>query len=143
MPIDTPGSCEVALTVPFYDLDPMHMVWHGNYLKYFDFARSMLFRNAGIDLIDYYQRTGYLFPITKTTTKHINSLGYLDQFTCRATVVEARYKIVIDFQIQLNKNKRTFAKGRSEQVGVKYPEKEMLFEIPGEIRHKLGFGIGS
>ena len=42
-----PRSHEIRLSVPFHDLDPMDVVWHGNYLKYFDMARFALFREAG------------------------------------------------------------------------------------------------
>jgi acyl-CoA thioester hydrolase len=132
-------SHEIQLQVPFYDLDPMQMVWHGNYLKYFDMARSELFYATGIDLLDYFKKTRYLFPITKTATKHIVSLRYRDEFTCKATVVEAQYKIVVEFQIRLVANNQICAKGRSEQVAVKYPETEIMFEIPLEIRKALGF----
>jgi acyl-CoA thioester hydrolase len=132
-------SCEVKLTVPFHDLDPLQMVWHGNYLKYFDIARSALFDNLGVDLISYFKRTHYLFPITKISTKHIVSLRYRDEFKCKATVVEAQYKIVVELQIRLVENNQLCAKGRSEQVAVKYPEMEIMFEIPGEIRKALGF----
>jgi acyl-CoA thioester hydrolase len=134
-----PKSHEIHLKVPFYDLDPMQMVWHGNYLKYFDMARSELFYAAGIDLLDYFKKTRYLFPIIKTATKHIVSLRYRDEFRCMATVVEARYKIVVEFQIRLRANNQICAKGRSEQVAVKYPETEIMFEIPAEIREALGF----
>jgi len=130
---------EVILTVPFYDLDPMQMVWHGNYLKYFDMARSILFADAGLDLYSYFKKTNYLFPITKTTTKHIVSLQYLDKFKCQATVVEAQYKIVLDFKLSLLEDNQLCAKGRSEQVAVKYPQKEIMFEVPEDIRKALGF----
>jgi acyl-CoA thioester hydrolase len=132
-------SCEVLFTVPFHDLDPMNMVWHGNYLKYFEIARSALFARSGVDLFNYYKETHCLFPIIKTATKHVASLEYLDEFKCSATVVEAQYKIVVDFQVRLLKGNRLCAKGRTEQVAVKYPEKEILFEIPQDIREALGF----
>ena len=132
-------SCEIKLSVPFHDLDPLHMVWHGNYLKYFDMARSELFTGSGVDLFDYFKKTNYLFPITKTATKHIVSLRYRDEFTCTATCVEAQYKIVIDFTIRLAQTNKLCAKGRSEQVAVKYPQMEMMFEIPQDIRRALGF----
>ena len=133
------SSCEVTLTVPFYDLDPLHIVWHGNYLKYFDIARSELFTGSGMDLFDYFKRTNTLFPITKTSTKHIVPLRYRDEFICKATCNEAQYKIVIDFKIRLVKNNQICAKGRSEQVAVKYPEMKIMFEIPKDIRKALGF----
>jgi acyl-CoA thioester hydrolase len=132
-------SYEVRLRVPFYDLDPLHMVWHGNYLKYFDIARSELFHSLGVDLFSYFNRTSYFFPITKTSTKHIVSLRYRDEFKCKATVTEARYKIVVEFQIRSGEMNHLCAKGRSEQLAVKYPEMEMMFEIPQEIRKALGF----
>ncbi|MBT8359105.1 MAG: acyl-CoA thioesterase [Desulfobacterales bacterium] len=135
-------SHEVNLSVPFHDLDPMHIVWHGNYLKYFDIARFELFSSAGIDLYEFYKKTNYLFPLTKTSTKHIIPLKYNDAFTCKATVIEAQIKIVIDFEIRRpgpSGSDEVCTKGRGEQVAVKYPEMEIMFEIPGEIRKALGY----
>lgn len=132
-------TCEINLVVPFHDLDPLQMVWHGNYLKYFDVARSTLFARAGIDLFGYFKRTNYLFPITKTSTKYIAPLRYLDEFKSIATVVEAEYKIVIDFEIRLLNKNQLCTKGRSEQVAVKYPDMEIMFEIPEDIRKALGY----
>lgn len=131
--------CEVVLKVPFHDLDPLQMVWHGNYLKYFDIARSALFVQGGVDLFDYFKTTNCLFPLIKTSTKYIASLRYLDEFKSIATVVEAQYKIVIDFEIRLLKNNQICARGRSEQVAVRHPGMEIMFEIPGDIRTALGY----
>ncbi len=135
-------SYEVKLTVPFHDLDPMHIVWHGNYFKYFDIARFGLFSSVGIDLYEFYKKTNYLFPLTKTYTKHIIPLQYNDTFICKATVIEAQIKIVIDFEIRRpgrSGSGEVCTKGRGEQVAVKYPEMEIMFEIPVEIRKALGF----
>lgn len=131
--------CKVHLQVPFHDLDPLQMVWHGNYLKYFDIARSALFVQGGVDLFDYFKKTGCLFPITKTSLKYISSLRYLDEFVSIATVVEAQYKIVIDFEIRLIRDNQLCARGRSEQVAVQHPDMEIIFEIPTDIRAALGF----
>lgn len=131
--------CEVVLKVPFHDLDPLQMVWHGNYLKYFDIARSTLFVQGGVDLFDYFKTTNYIFPIIKASTKYIASLRYLDEFKSIATVVEAQYKIVIDFEIRLLKNNQICARGRSEQVAVRHPDMEIMFEIPADIRAALGY----
>lgn len=32
-------NTEIKIKVPFYDLDPMNIVWHGNYVKYMEEAR--------------------------------------------------------------------------------------------------------
>jgi acyl-CoA thioester hydrolase len=132
-------SCEITHKVPFYDLDPMQIVWHGNYFLYFEDARVALFAQLGIDLYEFYVRTQHLFPIIKTSTKHIYPLRNGDEFICKATVIEGRSKIVVDFEIRLKGDGRVCTRGRTEQVAVKAPEMEILFTIPDEIRNALGF----
>jgi acyl-CoA thioester hydrolase len=129
-------SCEIVHRVPFYDLDPMQIVWHGNYFLYFEDARVALFAQVGVDLYEFYLRT---FPIIKTTTKHIYPLRHGDEFICKATVVEGKTKIVVDFEIRLKADGRVCTRGRTEQVAVKAPEMEIMFTIPDEIRQALGF----
>ncbi len=134
-----PASFEIKLKVPFHDLDPLQVVWHGNYLKYFDIARFGLFENAGIDLHRYQVEKQFLFPITKTSVKHIAPLEFNDEFICKAAVIEARYKITMAFEIRLATGGKLYARCTSEQVAVKTPSMELEFEIPADIRKALGF----
>jgi acyl-CoA thioester hydrolase len=130
---------ELKLKVPFHDLDPMRVVWHGNYLKYFDQARFGLFEAAGVDLYQYMLKYSYLFPITRTATKHIAPLQPNDDFICKATVVEARYKIAMEFEIRRLPDRVICTRGKSDQVAVTMPDMEMELEIPLDIRRALGF----
>jgi acyl-CoA thioester hydrolase len=132
-------SFEINLRVPFNDLDPLHIVWHGNYLKYFDIARFGLFKQAGVDLYQYFKSRQIIFPVTRSSAKHIIPLRFDDEFICKATVVEAVYKIVLDFEIRLSENGQICTRGKSEQLAVKWPEMEMQFEIPGDVAQALGF----
>ena len=131
--------CEVLHRVPFYDVDPMQIVWHGNYFHYFENARVALFTNLGVDLFEFYSRTQCLFPIIKTSTKHIYPLRYRDEFICKAAVVEGKSKISVDFEIRLKSEGRLCTRGRTEQIAVKAPEMEIMYNIPEEIRIALGF----
>jgi acyl-CoA thioester hydrolase len=133
-----PASYEITLKVPFHDLDPLQVVWHGNYMKYFDIARFGLFEKAGIDLHRYQVEHGFLFPITKTSVKHIAPLEFNDEFICKATVTEARYKLVIAFEIRLAASGKLCARCSSEQVAVKTPSMALEFEIPADIRKAFG-----
>ncbi|MEI6128063.1 MAG: thioesterase family protein [Pseudomonadota bacterium] len=135
---ESPITHEIEHTVGFYELDPMQIVWHGNYFKYFEDARAGLFKRRGIDLFEFYGRTNYLFPIIKTATKHIAPLRYGDAFICKAAVIEAKAKIVIDFEIRLKADGQLCARGRTEQAAVKLPGMEIEFTIPGEIQKALG-----
>jgi len=138
MEAQTRPSYEVTLKVPFYDLDPMQIVWHGHYLKYFDIARSELYDHLGVDLFAFHDKTHYIFPIIRSFVKHIRPLKRGDEFLCRATVKEARTKIVVVFEIRLVKDGTLCARGSTEQVAVREPEMEMEFSIPEEISRALG-----
>lgn len=125
------------MQVAFHDLDPLHIVWHGNYMKYFDTTRFALFDSVGIDLYRYYQKTNIFFPVTKTSIKYIHPLQYRDDFFCHARVVETHHRIAINFAIRRATDETLCAKARSEQVAVLMPERELELEIPADIRQKL------
>ncbi len=132
------GVARVELTVPFHDVDPMQIVWHGHYIKYFEIARDQLFRDHNIDLMGCYERTKCVFPIVKMSAKHIFPLRYNDKFVCQAKVIEARRKIVVDFEVFLAADEKLCARGQTVQIGVRYPSMELVMEIPAEIREAFG-----
>jgi acyl-CoA thioester hydrolase len=127
-------STSITMRVPYHDVDLMRIVWHGNYLKYFEVARQALFREHGVDLQRYMEDTGYVFPIVRSTIKHVWPLRYDDEFSCTAVLKEAHVRIVLDFEIKLTSNGRLCAKGWTEQVAVLLPEMEMVLQIPEEIQ---------
>lgn len=132
-------SFELTQSVSFHDLDPMRIVWHGNYLKYFDKTRFALFDAAGIDLYRYMTELRYAFPITRTSIKYIAPLKARDHFICKATVTEARFKIAMDFEIRRIPDGELCVRAISEQLAVKYPGMELEFEIPVDIQKAFGF----
>ncbi len=127
-------STSVTLKVPYYDIDLLQIVWHGNYLKYFEVARQALFKKYGVDMCPYTEETKYAFPVVRSMIKHIWPLRFDDEFVCTAVLKEARVKIVLDFEIKLISNGKVCAKGWTEQVAVLLPEMEMVFQIPEAIQ---------
>lgn len=132
-------SFEVKYTVPFFDLDPMQIVWHGNYLNYFEIARAALLDKYGVDLYSYFERHKLIFPIIRTATKHIFPLRHRDEIIIKAVLIDARIKLVVDFEIRKASDGKVCARGRTEQVTVKTPEMETIFSVPEDIRQALGF----
>ena len=131
------ASTRVTLKVPYYDVDLMQIVWHGNYLKYFEVARQALFGKYGVDLLRTMEETRYVFPIVRSTIKHIWPLRFDDEFTCTVVLKEARVRIVLNYEIKLNSNGKLCAKGWTEQAAVLLPEMELVFQIPEEIQKAL------
>ena len=104
--------------------------------------RAALYDHCGVDLYSYYEHHKLIFPIIRTSTKHIYPLRYHDEIIVKATLVDARVKLVVDFEIRKTSDGKVCARGRTEQVAVKIPEMETLFNIPDDIRHALGFSHG-
>jgi len=127
--------------VPFHDVDSMGIVWHGNYLKYFEVARDALFSSYGVDLYGPFGELGrheFLFPIVRTATKHVFPLRFGDRFRCRAELLEARAKLVVGFTIRLVDGDKVCARGRTEQVAIRGEDLGLELSIPSDIREAFG-----
>jgi acyl-CoA thioester hydrolase len=133
------GSASVQIRVPFYDVDMLQIVWHGNYLKYFDLARQALFLNCGLDM-PRNRGKHYIFPVIRTSVKYLHPLKLNDEFICTAITRAAKVKLVIDFEIRMQNDGRLCATGRSEHAAVRMPEMEMEFRIPEEVEKALWRG---
>ena len=55
-------SVDTAITVPFFDVDSMNIVWHGHYCKYLEVARCNLLDKLGYNYTDM-KNSGFMFPI--------------------------------------------------------------------------------
>ncbi len=45
-------EAEIEIEIPFYDVDSAGIVWHGNYVKYFEVARCVLLDKLNYNYID-------------------------------------------------------------------------------------------
>jgi acyl-CoA thioester hydrolase len=135
----TNRSVEVAMKVPFHDTDAMQVVWHGNYLKYFEIARDRLLDENDANLFAYGKPRGLAFPIVKVAVKHILPLMLGDEFHTTAELIDGKRKIVFDYFVRRALDGAVCVKGRTEQVAVAFPAMESLLSIPDDLREKLGF----
>ncbi len=129
-------SAELIIEVPFYDLDPMNVVWHGNYVKYFELVRCQLF-----DEFDYgylkMKDSGYMWPIVDIQLKYINSASFGQKLICTATLVEYENRIKIKYTIKCQKTGQRLTKGYSIQVAVDMITKELQLASPSMLHQKL------
>jgi acyl-CoA thioester hydrolase len=130
-------SATVRFTVPFCDADPMQVVWHGNYFKYFDAARDRMLCDVGIDLYRSLDRWGVVFPVTRTQTKHIRPLRVRDEVDCTAILVECECRLVVDFEVRNVATGELCAKARTEQAAVRLPEGILELRLPEDMRRAL------
>ncbi len=71
--------------VRFSDVDSMGVVWHGQYIRYFEDGREDFGNKHNINYLDFHSR-GYLIPIVKVDCDYKKPLKYGD-----TAVVETRF----------------------------------------------------
>ncbi len=68
-------SCEIEIRVPYSDVDQMGCVYHANYLKYFEQARTELLRKSGWVYRDL-EAKGIYFVVTKAVCNYHSPARY-------------------------------------------------------------------
>lgn len=109
-------SNQKKINVRFSDLDPMQVVWHGQYVRYFEDGREAFGREFQIGYYDI-SEAGFFVPIVDLNVQYKQSLRYGEQ-----AIVETRYikthaaKIIFDYTIYRESDHTVAATGSSIQV---------------------------
>ncbi|PKD17160.1 4-hydroxybenzoyl-CoA thioesterase [Salegentibacter salinarum] len=102
------------LRVRFHECDPLQIVWHGNYLKYFEEGREDFGREHGISYLDA-QAEGFSTPIVKSVCEHKLPLKYSDVFRVETTF-ENSEAAKINFSYKIFKGEDLVCTGETLQV---------------------------
>jgi acyl-CoA thioester hydrolase len=129
-------AAEVEIRVPFYDLDPLGVVWHGNYYKYFEMARAEFMRGIHFD-IEEMKSSGYAWPVTKSHCVYLSPLRYDMRAVVRAELMEEEHRIILRYRITEKESGRVLAKGYTVQVAVNIATWEMSLATPDALLKRL------
>ena len=129
-------SVEKQVKIPFQDVDVMGVVWHGNYLRYFEEARAEL-----LDKIDYgyleMRNSGYSWPVVDVRIKYIKPLLLQQTVVVIATLLEHECRLKIGYEIRDAISGERLTKGYTIQVAVDINSREMCFTTPRVLCEKL------
>ncbi|HCU06385.1 MAG TPA: acyl-CoA thioesterase [Holosporales bacterium] len=123
------------LKAQFFDCDAMGVVWHGNYVKYFEEARDKF-----LDLIHYsYQQmeqSGYVWPVVDLQIKYIKPIILGQEFTVEATLLEYENRFKLDFRLY-DTDEKLLTKGHCTQVAVKAGHNTLELRTPAFFQEKI------
>ena len=77
-----------SIRVRFTETDPLGIVWHGNYIQYFEDGREAFGREHSISYLDQ-KANGYTSPIIKSECEHKLPLRYGDVATIKTTFINS------------------------------------------------------
>lgn len=130
-------SAEVEMEVQFYDLDPMQIVWHGNYVKYLEVARCALLDSIGYNYPQM-RDSGYSWPVIDMNLRYIAAAVFGQRLRLRADLVEWENRLKIDYLITDAATGKRLNRGSTTQVAVDIATGEMCFASPDVLFDKLG-----
>lgn len=76
------------IRVRFTETDPLGIVWHGNYIQYFEDGREAFGREHGISYLEQ-KANGYTSPIVSSSCEHKLPLRYGDVATIKTTFIDS------------------------------------------------------
>lgn len=76
------------MRVRYVETDRMGVVWHGNYLQYFEAARAEAMRAAGIGSYADLEAAGVMMPVVDVALQYIKPATYDDVITVHVYVEE-------------------------------------------------------
>ncbi|MDC0535786.1 acyl-CoA thioesterase [Francisellaceae bacterium] len=129
-------SNTIEIEIPFYDVDAMNIVWHGNYIKYFEVARCALLDKIGYD---YFQMkdSGYGWPIIDVRAKYIRPCKFKQKIQITAHLTEYENRLKIEYVISDTETGQKHTTGYSIQVAVNLNTEELCFASPNILIEKL------
>jgi acyl-CoA thioester hydrolase len=128
-------STDVVMQAQFYDLDPMQVVWHGNYARFLEIARCALLDRIGYNYREM-KDSGYVWPVVDMRIKYVRSIRFGEEFTVTATLVEFENRLKIDYRIR-DRAGQVLTKAHTIQVAVTADKGEMLLESPSVLGEKV------
>lgn len=120
----------------FYDLDPMNIVWHGNYPRFLELARTALMDRIGYGY-DEMVGSGYAWPIIDMRIRYYRPLKLARWVEFTASLTEWENRLKIDYLGRDAESGEKTTKGQSVQVAVDISTQEMVWQTPDILREKL------
>jgi acyl-CoA thioester hydrolase len=104
------------ILIRFNEADPLGIVWHGHYVRYFEDGREAFGEKYGLRYLDIFEK-GFTVPVVNVQCDYKRSLRYGDR-----VIVETRYvddlaaKIKFEYILTNPATGEIVAKGSSVQV---------------------------
>lgn len=104
------------ISIRFSEVDSLQIVWHGNYLKYFEDGRESFGREFGLGYLDVY-KNGLLIPVVKIECEYKYPIKYGDKIIIVTRYIDCdEAKIQFEYTIYSKEDKKILAVGKSTQV---------------------------
>ncbi|MDU8924503.1 acyl-CoA thioesterase [Pasteurellaceae bacterium LIM206] len=120
---------ETEIKVPFFDVDSLHIVWHGHYVKYLEIARCALLEALNYNYLEM-RKQGFMWPVVGLEVKYIKPAVFGTDIVVRADLVEWETRLTVNYLIYDKTSKSRLTRASTTQVAVDMVTREMQFVTP-------------
>ena len=118
------------IKVRFSEIDSLDILWHGNYIKYFEDGREAFGEKYGLTHSNIREH-GYFAPVTKLELEYKNYVKHGTLLELETTFHFIRSaKIIFSYNIRKKNSQETVCVGKSEQVFVNAQTFQLAFSKP-------------
>ena len=122
--------------IPFYDVDSMRVVWHGNYVKYMENGRCSFLAKRGLPY-DQMEESGYLFPVINIQVKYIRPCRFGQKVRLITELYPNDNILVFKYTLLDPSTGQKLMKGETRQMAVDKDTGEASFVLPSSMLRKL------
>lgn len=126
----------IDLKIDFFDLDPMNIVWHGNYLKFFEKVRCAFLKKINFTYTDM-AKNNFAFPIVSFEIKYIKPCVFEQEIRATCELESCDSFLKFNYLIVDKNTNEKICKAKSSQMAINLKTNETLFEIPQILKDKI------
>lgn len=120
---------DTEVLVPFFDIDTLHVVWHGHYVKYLEVARCALLDHIGHTYTQMLE-AGYAWPVIDMQLRYVRGATFGQRINVRASLVEWENRLKITYLITDLATGERLTRACTVQVAVDIASREMQLASP-------------
>ncbi|HHZ66001.1 MAG TPA: acyl-CoA thioesterase [Flavobacteriales bacterium] len=108
----------VKVKVRYSETDAIGVVWHGNYLRYFEDGREAFGEKYGLEYLEIYTND-FIVPLVQINCDFLSPLKYGEAVLVETKLVNTKAaKIIFEYNIYRESDNKKVAAGSSTQVFV-------------------------
>ncbi|WP_317898302.1 acyl-CoA thioesterase [Aurantibacillus circumpalustris] len=116
--------------IRFSECDPLNIVWHGNYVKYFEDGREDFGRANDFSYLQIYTENGLSIPLVHLEIDYKRPVSFGETIRVETTLVDdPAAKIVFEYKI-FNSKDEVLCTGKTIQAFVHLERKELQITMP-------------
>ena len=119
-------EASIDTEVAFYEVDPMQIMWHGNYINFMERARCALL-----------EKIGYGWPVVDVHVKYLKPLQFRQKVRVTARITEYEFGLRLTYTFVDIETGKVTTRAETTQMAINIKTRETNIVSPRELVEKI------